>query len=398
MGRYTMRQAKEKIETKEELVCELEQLRRRFSAFETYMSEYRQIQEKTQQQNEFLIDILYSVPFPQFVVDARDFTIKHINPVAKQGKDSLSENTKCYSYIHKKNEPCSGSGFVCMLEQVKKKNKFVVVEHTYYDEDGNPSDVDILGSPIFDREGKIIYMVETLVDISKRKKAETQLLEYQKELRSLASQLSLAEERERRRIATEVHDRISQAMAVCSIKLGALLESASSTRLAKDINEINTLIKQMISDTRTLTFELSSPLLYDLGLEAAIEQLTEQMREQYGIQFTFTNDGQSKPLDNDVRILIFQATRELLVNAMKHSQARHVNVIMKKYNGYLCTTIQDDGIGFDTSQLNSYMKKLKGFGLFSIRERLHLIGGQMEVKSTKGYGTRVVLTVPLNQK
>jgi len=176
-----------------------------------------------------------------------------------------------------------------------------------------------------------------------------------------------------------------------------LLESAPSTRFAKDIYEIDTLIKQMINETRALTFELSSPLLYELGLEAAIEQLTEQMREQHGIQFNFTHDRQSKPLDDDVRVLVFQAVRELLVNAMKHSQASHVDVHMKRKDGCLCTTIEDDGIGFDTSQINSLSKRTRGFGLFSIRERLSLIGGHIEVESGNGSGTLVALTIPLKQ-
>ena len=390
-----MRQVKDK--TREELIDELEQLQRRIGELETYLAEHQQTIEEVQQQNGFLTDILHSIVFPKYVVDAKDFSVKFANRAARQNKGSLSEGTKCYSYIHGYKEPCGNTGFVCLLEQVKKTKQFVRFEHTCLEEDGNPMYAELLGFPIFDAEGNVIYMVETMVDISQRKQAEAQLLEYQKELRSLASQLSLAEERERRRIATEVHDRVSQAMAVCSMKLSALLESAPSNRFARDINEIHGLIKQMISDTRALTFELSSPLLYELGLEAAIEQLTEQMGEQCGIKFNFISDGQSKPLDNDVRILIFQAVRELLVNAMKHSQASHVDVCMNRNDGYLCTTVEDDGVGFDTSQINSQSKRTKGFGLFSIRERLHFVGGHMEVEPGKGNGTRIVLTVPLQQ-
>ena len=388
-----MRQVKEK--TGQEFADELEQLQRQISTLEKNLAEQQQKVDEVRQQNVFFTKILYSIPFRKHVIDARDFSIKFTNPAARRG--ALSKSTKCYSYIHGNNEPCGKTDYVCLLEQVKKAKKHVVVEHTDYDEAGNPRYVELLGFPIFDAKGNVVYMVETLVDISKRKQAEAQLLEYQKELRSLASQLSLAEERERRRIATVVHDRISQTMAVCSMKLGALLELAKSTRFVKDIDEIHSIIKQMISDTRALTFEISSPLLYELGLDAAIEQLTEQMGEQCGIKFNFISDRQSKPLDNDVRVLVFQAVRELLVNAMKHSQASHIDVNMEKNDGYLYTTVEDDGIGFDTSQNNTQSKRTKGFGLFSIRERLHFIGGHMEVEAGKGSGTRVVLTVPLQQ-
>jgi PAS domain S-box-containing protein len=236
---------------------------------------------------------------------------------------------------------------------------------------------------------------EIFRDITNLKQAENQLMDYQKELRSLASQLSLAEERERRRLATYVHDHIGQNIAVCSMKLSALLEELPSTRTKKVIDEVDTLLKHMITETRALTFELSSPLLYELGLEAAIEQLTEQLQEQHGIQFSFKNDRHHKPLDDDIRILVFQAVRELLINAVKHSQASLIKVSLKRVNNRLCTYVEDNGTGFDTSQFSNNRKRFKGFGLFSIRERLNLVGGNIEIKPMTETGTQIILTVPL---
>ncbi|GAG69770.1 unnamed protein product, partial [marine sediment metagenome] len=213
-----------------------------------------------------------------------------------------------------------------------------------------------------------------------------------------ASQLSLAEERERRRIATEVHDRVIQSLAICRMNLASLLGSAPSARFTKYLGETNTLIKQIINETRSLIFELSSPLLYELGLEAAMEQLTEQMQEKYGIVFTFEDDRQPKPLDDDIRVLLFHMVRELLINITKHAQACHARVRMKRQDGDLRITVEDDGVGFDASQVNADKWRTKGFGLFSIRERLHYIGGHMEIESKRGNGTQVILTTSLKQE
>lgn len=232
-------------------------------------------------------------------------------------------------------------------------------------------------------------------DITERIEAKAQLITYQKELRSLASQLSLAEEHGRRRIAGELHDRISQTLATCNIKLGAMIESAPSIRLTEPIVEIQTLIKNLIKEIRSLTFELSSPILYEIGIEAALEHLTEQIQEKHGILVKFEDDGQPKPLCEDVSMLLFQMVRELLVNVVKHAQARNVTVSIEKQDNNIRITVEDDGVGFDVKKKRSFGREDKGFGLFSIRERLHHINGSSSIESQPGRGTQVILILPL---
>ncbi len=227
---------------------------------------------------------------------------------------------------------------------------------------------------------------------------EAQLIEYQKELRSLASQLSLAEERERRRIATGLHERITQKLALCCIKLGELLKLAPSAAFARELNELRSVAKEVIKETRSLTFELSPPHLYEIGLEAAVEELTHQMREQYGLPASFKDDGLTKPVDYEVRVLLFQMVRELLVNIVKHANAHRARVCIKRHGSNLQITVEDDGVGFDASEICFGRKRTKGFGLFSIRERLHYIGGQFELESERGCGTQVTLIAPLKQE
>jgi len=235
-------------------------------------------------------------------------------------------------------------------------------------------------------------------EINERQKAEEKLLIYQRQLRSLASELSLSEERLRRRIATDIHDHIGQNLAISKIKLESLAQSISSPELGKSLNDIVELIARIIESTRSLTFELSPPVLYELGFEAAMEWLVRQMREQHGLSTEFRGDGQSKPLDNNVRVLLFQAVRELLVNIAKHAQARNVTVSTQMVGDEIQVNVEDDGVGFDISQAGSHDYKTGGFGLFSIRERLGHIGGYLNIESKRGLGTRVTLVAPIGHK
>ncbi len=236
------------------------------------------------------------------------------------------------------------------------------------------------------------------VNILRRRKAEEKLLDYQKQLRSLASQLSLTEERERHRIATELHDRISQSLVISKTNLELLRESTSSEGFAKTLDEVCNSLDETIQNTRLLTSDLSSPILYELGFEAAVaEWLAEQIQEKHGIASEFEDDGQPKPLDDDICALLFRMVRELLINIVKHAQAHKVKVSIRKVDSEVCVGVEDDGVGFNPSGIVSMPTEAGGFGLFSIRERLEQLGGHLEIKSKPGHGTRVTVMAPLKE-
>jgi PAS domain S-box-containing protein len=244
-------------------------------------------------------------------------------------------------------------------------------------------------------DGTLLYYEGTVEDITEQKKAEKKIQSYQKQLRSLASDLSLAEEQERRRIATMLHDHIGQILAISKIKLGALLQSANNDGFLEQLEEVREHVEQAIQYTRSLTFELSPPILYDLGLESALEWLTEQIKEQHGISCDFETDNTPKPVRDEIRIVLFSAVRELLMNVAKHALAQTAKVTIRRVNENIVVHVADNGTGFTVSKMNFYLDENKGFGLFSIRERLRHLGGQMDVRSAKGRGTRVILTAPL---
>lgn len=229
--------------------------------------------------------------------------------------------------------------------------------------------------------------------------SEQQLLDYQAQLKSLASQLTLVEESERRRIATELHATIGQSLAVSKLQLDVLRQSVSDKKLVKALDEVCNTLGETIQDTRTLTFDLSFPILYELGFETAVAGwLSERIQEKYDIAATkFEDDGQPKPLDDDIRVLLFRDVRELLINVVKHAQAKKVKVSVRRVGRQIHVGVEDDGRGFDPAKVRATAVKKGGFGLFSIRERLEQIGGELKIDSAPGHGTNVTVVAPLKQ-
>jgi signal transduction histidine kinase len=243
----------------------------------------------------------------------------------------------------------------------------------------------------------VLYLLNR--EVLQRKKAEGQLAAYQADLRSLASQLTLAEERERRRLAVRLHDQIGQNLALSHIKLEELqagLRDHGLSGLAGDVDYLARLIKDTIFETQSLTSRISPPILYDLGLEAALEWLTDRFSHQHGLLTYFESDRQPKPVDDNLKVLLFQAVQELLVNIVKHARARNLKVSMWRQDDNLCIGVEDDGVGFNPTPPDYRRSKGGGFGLFSIRERLRPLGGTLEIKSEPGDGTEFLLSVPLN--
>jgi len=147
-----------------------------------------------------------------------------------------------------------------------------------------------------------------------------------------------------------------------------------------------------------LTFDLSSPILHELGFEAAVEVLlAEQIEQKHGIATEFENDGKAKPLDDDIQAILFRNVRELIFNIVKHANANKVKVSVRKIGSQISVSVEDDGVGFDSAKVASISVREGGFGLFSIRERLEQLGGNLEIKSEPGHGCKVVMTAPLKQ-
>lgn len=248
--------------------------------------------------------------------------------------------------------------------------------------------------PFLDEERQLLNVVaQRLGEFVERRRAEERLLAYQEKLRSLSAELSLSEERERRRIAQALHDRIGQVLALVNIKLGAALETAAGHDVARELLDVRRLVGEIIADTRHLTFDLSPPVLYELGFEAAVEWLAESVGREYGLRVECRFPRKRVPLDEVLRVVLFQCVRELIANACAHSRAQVARVTVARTRTATVVTVADDGVGMDPARL-SRRGAAEGFGLFSIQERIGDLGGEVTIASEPGRGVRVELVVP----
>ncbi len=230
-----------------------------------------------------------------------------------------------------------------------------------------------------------------LEDISERKRSEAKLARYQERLRQLALELTTTEERQRRRIAEDLHDGVSQNLAAGAFRLKRLGRGLEG-RVQAEAEAVCRLLDQSLADLRSLTFQISPPVLYDYGLAEALEWLAEHMDRQHGLVVDLEREGSLPELDLDRKVSLFRACQELLVNVVKHARARRARVELRCGEDEVVLSVADDGRGFDPAVLED---RGGGFGIFSIRERLEPLGGGMRVDTRPGRGTRITLRLPL---
>ena len=234
-------------------------------------------------------------------------------------------------------------------------------------------------------------------DITRRRLAEEKSLERKRQLRALSSELSLAEERERRRIALGLHDRVGHPLAIARMRLGQLDDHDLPDEALQAIGDANDLIREALDETRSLTFEISSPVLWELGLEAALRSLGQRIVEPHEIRFELSCDAELQSLHEDVQVTLYRAVEELLVNIVKHARAANSRVAVRNVAEDLEIAVEDDGAGFDPDALARQGEADLCFGLLRIRERLGHLGGSVEIDSTPGGGTRTLLSVPVGE-
>ncbi len=282
------------------------------------------------------------------------------------------------------------------MRLAREENAHPQVTYTLQRRDGTTFAGEISSANITDQNGRPAMFIVAFRDMTESRKAEGAVAQYQVWLRRMAADLVLAEERERRRIASELHDRVGQSLALCRLRMSSLLDAPRED--ATPLEEIAELLDFTIQDVRTLTVELSPPVLYELSFVDAVSWLGDRTRERAGLEVQVTDDGRNKPLAEDVGIFLFKAIQELLANVTKHAGASRVEVTLSRTNGLISAAVEDDGVGFDSDEQEARLEASGGFGLFSIRERLTPLGGSVEVHSTPGQGTRVTITAPLNER
>jgi signal transduction histidine kinase/ActR/RegA family two-component response regulator len=253
---------------------------------------------------------------------------------------------------------------------------------------------DELERRVSERTARLTQTVETLrEEVSRRIQAEEVLRERSQQLRVLASELTLAEQRERQRLALVLHDGLQQLLVGARLRL-ALLERHSPDGMSSAAAGVSELLGEAIETSRSLSAELSPPILREAGLVPALEWLARWMREKQGLEVEVEVQGPSGAIGGEVAVLLFQSTRELLFNVVKHAGVSSARLQLAEHGGFLRITIADEGCGFDPGRLRAEGGTVGGLGLFNIAERLDLLGGRMEIDSAPGRGSRFVLVAP----
>jgi PAS domain S-box-containing protein len=355
-----------------------------------YIVERRQMEQELRKARQDWENIFQAIGHPTLILDSN-----HNILIANQATMAITRKSqaelvgkKCYEFFHNADHKPQA----CPMQQMVRSGHLKTVEMEMEAIEGTFL---VSCTPVLDEQGKLEKIIHIATDITERKIAEEQIRVHEEQLRSLASELSLIEERQRRDIATSLHDNVGQTLALSKMKLGSLRQQATDTEIHQPLHEIADMIEKTITYTRDLTFQLSPPILYDVGLEAALQWLLDEAKKHHSIKTSFEDDGQIKSLDDNVRVFLFQSVRELLFNITKHAQAKRAKIHVERVDGNIQISVIDNGIGLDVEKLTQPDRKVKGFGLFNIRERLDYLGGEFQIHSQIGKGTTITLIAPL---
>ena len=246
-------------------------------------------------------------------------------------------------------------------------------------------------------ESSLAKVLVSLIDITKRKIAEEALIDKKQRLSDMTLELTMAEERERRRIATNLHDTIGQDLALTRINLGVLAKASLAAKESKILDNTQNIINDAIKKVRHLTNLISPPILESAGLETALKWLGIQMEADYGLQVLFKDDLSEKTISKAIQTELYFAARELLINVAKHAKTGTARISVCRESDSIVIRIEDDGIGFSRDFIDANHAREGGFGLFNIRRRITYLGGTFEVESTPATGTRVTIGMPLEK-
>ncbi len=274
------------------------------------------------------------------------------------------------------------------------------VELQITNKQGDRIDVSLNASAVRNEAGAVVGSRSVWRDITKRKKAETELRASEVALRSsrqnlrrLTGRVLTAQEEERRRVARDLHDDFSQRLAGLAIELASLEKNLSepAPELAAKVGNFQDQLKSLSSDLHTVSHQLHPAILDELGLFSAIESECERVTRIEGLKIDYTSGDAPSSLPKDIAIGIYRVTQEALRNVVTHAQASEIRVSISAVDEGLFLSVEDNGIGFVRSKL----QPTSGIGIAGMRERIRHIDGRMSVKSQPGRGTKVEVYVPL---
>ncbi|MGD8367062.1 MAG: PAS domain S-box protein [Desulfobacterales bacterium] len=223
---------------------------------------------------------------------------------------------------------------------------------------------------------------------------------HRERIRKLSQRLLHAQEAERRMISSELHDRVAQNLSAAKMACDSVAGSPArvSAEAANVLREVSELIHNSITAARDLSYEMSPPGLAELGLAAAVSNFCHDFAEKTGIEVDFLAAGMKDiRLPLLVGISAYRSIQEAMNNVRKHARAGRISVRLVRAYPNLIARVEDDGVGFDVKEGMKISSAEKRMGLFSIQQRMRLLGGEVTIRSTKGAGTRLSIRLPLEE-
>lgn len=290
------------------------------------------------------------------------------------------------------------------LRTLGPERPVAIVENRVHAGNGRLHWMQFVNRGFFDAAGRLVEIQSVGRDITERKQAETALLETHRELEQRIEQLSrlaieatLAEERERQAVAHDLHDGIGQILHVAKLKIDALGKRVPAS-VGAAVSELNALVADASRQVRSLTAQLSPPVLKDLGLVPAIHWLAEEMERMYGLEVEIEEECSPHSLPPAQSAILFRTIRELLINVAKHADTAVARVEVRCRMGELSIMVADEGVGIaDVGMALAARSHEGGIGLASVRERIGALGGALEIEARPGVGTRVAMRMPYKQ-
>jgi PAS domain S-box-containing protein len=269
------------------------------------------------------------------------------------------------------------------------------LEYELIRKDGTVLPVSLNATAIKDAAGNVLMSRSTSFDIGKRKRAEAALRESEQRLRHLASQILTAQEKERKRIAMELHEGLGQSMSVLKMYLRTIQQHlpTDAGRVEQEFEEAQNLLIEMIQEARRLSQGLSPVLLETLGLTAALKHLLDELSKYQEVTLTADIDDLRNLFSPQTQINLFRVFQESVHNIAKHAQATQVSVTIKRQNGSVNFLIKDNGVGFDPHQIPAKKITGRGMGLAAMRERLQMIGARLNIVSQIGTGSEISFSI-----
>ena len=363
------------------------------------ISERKQAEKKLQESHDYLQHLVASIPDAVFRVKLPERVIDWVEDYsnimgARDATEMYGQPTRNY-FASEDEYNAFGE---LQRQTIEDGMDFMQHEIMVRRLDGTVFSAEVTSS-FFRENGTVKYVTALVRDITERKQAEKKILDYQKHLKALASQLTLAEEKERSRIAADLHDEIGQTLAMTRLQLAAAIRACdcAGSNHHDMLEEISGTLLKAIQDTRHLIFELGSAAIHEIGMGAAIAEWVEEKMKTLDdeIDFTLVDNLTGDVLEEEQRVILFRNIRELLTNTIKHARAKKVRIVLEIVDHEIRITVQDDGIGFNPERISGELIQERGYGIFSIEERMADLGGTLEINSAPHKGCSITMSLPI---